>query len=161
MHFTDQWVILGVKWSKPCWLSIFFFFFNICFTYLFYFVIFCCCSNVTFIDLFPDPVGSHEWWKGLESQTRQKSSTCFLTWRLLLHIPFSRGLCQSLSALFSNNTWNQEQSVRCCPFASSITLNYKIRISFLQQIKIESLGWRDWEMQAQHLTDLTVRHKET
>ncbi len=21
MHFTDQWVILGVKLSKPCWLS--------------------------------------------------------------------------------------------------------------------------------------------
>lgn len=64
MHFTDQWVIMGVKWSKPCWLSAADFFW-------FYYHLYCC-SDVTCIYLFPEPVGSEEWWKGLESQIKQE-----------------------------------------------------------------------------------------
>lgn len=86
MHFTDQWVTLGVNRSKPCWRS------TVLLGSLFYcntfaFALRLCSRRI--------PCFCRVSWmteRAGVSDVHWKSSTCTLAPELLLHIPFSRGL---------------------------------------------------------------------
>lgn len=117
MHFTDQWVILGLKQSKV---------FAFCFVCLF---VFYCLQLLSFSHLFPDPIGCFDWsvcGRGL----RQKGRRLFLLgphWGFPLNIPFRLVARQSASVYGSIVRKYEASCARVVFFVSSfLRSNFKL-----------------------------------